>query len=80
MRGDMWDGLDAVTWRQLRHNYGRATDLPPLLRACADPDADVATRSLDELHNKVHHQGGWVCPAAAASPSCCGWPRIGRFT
>lgn len=59
--------LDRVDWSRLEHNYGDAGDLPALLRACADRDETVAAAALDEVDNKLHHQGGWVCPAAVAA-------------
>ncbi|BCJ75426.1 hypothetical protein CS0771_49700 [Catellatospora sp. IY07-71] len=61
------DELDRVPWWELRHNYGRAADVPGLLRACADPDAGRAGDAIDELLNLIYHQGGWICPAAPAA-------------
>jgi len=61
-----WDELDTVAWSELRHNYGTATDVPDLLRACADPDAGLASEAMWKLHNVIFHQGGWICPAAPA--------------
>ena len=63
----MWDGVDAIAWRLLRHNHGRATDTPGLLRACADPDAAVAAEAVDDLDYTIYHQGGWICPTAPAA-------------
>ncbi len=61
------DELDLVPWRELRHNYGDAADVPGLLLACADPDAGRAGDAIDELFNLIYHQGGWICPAAPAA-------------
>ncbi|WP_155542412.1 HEAT repeat domain-containing protein [Amycolatopsis camponoti] len=59
-----------VDWSALEHNYGDASDVPGLLRACASPDAGTASDALADLTNKLYHQGGWVCSAApAALPS-----------
>jgi HEAT repeat protein len=63
----MWDGLDEIPWGTLRHNYGTAEDIPGLLRGCASSDAAVAVQAATELDNNLHHQGGWVCPAASAA-------------
>lgn len=56
-----------VDWSALEHNYGDASDVPDLLRACASPDADTASAALGDLYNKLYHQGGWVCSAAAGA-------------
>jgi len=61
-----WDELDTVAWGELRHNYGTAADVPGLLRACADPDAELAAEAIRKLDSAVFHQGGWICPAAPA--------------
>ncbi|MEV4758570.1 hypothetical protein AB0J86_26165 [Micromonospora sp. NPDC049559] len=63
----MWDELDRVPWKRLRHNYGDAAQVPALLRRCAEDDADQAGEALDELDNLLYHQGGWICPAASAA-------------
>ncbi|MDQ1647803.1 MAG: hypothetical protein QOJ50_3987, partial [Cryptosporangiaceae bacterium] len=63
----MWPEVDQVPWVTLTHNYGDASDVPGLLRGCADPEAGVASDALADLGNVLHHQGGWVCPAATAA-------------
>jgi hypothetical protein len=63
----MWEGLDAVDWAGLKHNYGTAQDVPALLRRCAGPDARDAEEAADDLTNLLFHQGGWICPAAPAA-------------
>jgi hypothetical protein len=63
----VWDGLDEASWSGLKHNYGMAADVPPLLRLCASADVTAAARALDDLDNLIFHQGGWVCPAATAA-------------
>ncbi|MGH3249843.1 MAG: HEAT repeat domain-containing protein [Trebonia sp.] len=60
-------GLDAVSWGDLRHNYGAAGDVPGLLRECANAVPDQAASAVGNLDNLLFHQGGWVCPAAAAA-------------
>ncbi|MFD9596441.1 hypothetical protein ACFWA9_27370 [Kitasatospora sp. NPDC059973] len=66
----MWEGMDAVDWAALGHNYGSAEDVPDLLRRCAGPDPDDAVDAAFDLLNLLFHQGGWICSAApAALPS-----------
>ncbi|QNP75444.1 hypothetical protein IAG44_42620 [Streptomyces roseirectus] len=60
----MGDGVEAVDWARLKHNYGSAEDIPDLLRRCAGPESEEAA---DELLNLLFHQGGWICPAAPAA-------------
>ncbi len=63
----MWEGLNAVDWVALRHNYGAAEDVPDLLRRCAGQDPDDAADAAFELLNHLFHQGGWICSAAPAA-------------
>lgn len=63
----MWEGLEAVDWAVLKHNYGSAEDVPGLLRRCEGPDPEDAEEAADELLNLLFHQGGWICPAATAA-------------
>ncbi|MBM7168737.1 HEAT repeat domain-containing protein, partial [Streptomyces sp. G44] len=63
----MGEGLDAVDWAGLRHNYGPADDVPGLLRRCAGPDPEDADEAAFELENLLFHQGGWICSAATAA-------------
>ena len=62
----MLEGLGDVDWAGLRHNYGSAQDVPPLLLRCAAPDSEDAERAVADLDNLLVHQGGWVCSAATA--------------
>jgi HEAT repeat protein len=63
----MWEGLDAVDWAALQHNYGSAGDVPGLLRRCAGAAQQDAEDAAFELLNHLFHQGGWICPAAPAA-------------
>ncbi|MBQ1095376.1 HEAT repeat domain-containing protein [Streptomyces sp. b94] len=63
----MWEGLEAIDWAGLEHNYGSAEDVPGLLRRCAAPDQSVAQDAAFELLNLLYHQGGWICSAATAA-------------
>ncbi len=48
--------LTRTDWAELQHAYGRATDAPRTLVALLDPEQDVRTRALEDLHNVLHHQ------------------------
>ncbi|KJK56424.1 hypothetical protein [Saccharothrix sp. ST-888] len=63
----MWEGLDAVDWAALKHNYGSAEDVPVLLQRCAGPDPEDAGHAAFELLNHLFHQGGWICSAVPAT-------------
>lgn len=58
-------GLDDIDWTALEHAYGRAGDVPGLLRGIVrGPDPDQA---LSDLEGKIYHQGGMVFSAARAA-------------
>ncbi|MFF4909186.1 hypothetical protein ACFY2T_30495 [Streptomyces sp. NPDC001260] len=63
----MWEGLDAIDWAALEHNYGSAEDVPALLRRCAGPDQQDVDDAAFKLLNNLYHQGGWICSAAPAA-------------
>ncbi|WP_032767262.1 HEAT repeat domain-containing protein [Streptomyces sp. CNS654] len=63
----MWEGLEAVDWAGLEHNYGSAEDVPGLLRRCAGQSPEDAQEAAFELLNLLFHQGGWICSAAPAA-------------
>ncbi len=63
----MWEGLEAIDWAGLEHNYGSAEDVPGLLHRCAGPDPEDAGEAAFELLNLLFHQGGWICSAAPAA-------------
>ncbi|MFB7088938.1 hypothetical protein [Streptomyces sp. NPDC056296] len=46
----MWEGLEAIDWAGLEHNYGSAEDVPGLLQRCAGPDQSAAQDAAFELH------------------------------
>ncbi|GGM55870.1 HEAT repeat domain-containing protein [Dactylosporangium sucinum] len=68
LRADERLTLDDVPWRRFHHAYGPADDVPALLRGLAHPDPWRAARHLDELWNKVRHQGLSEPAAALAVP------------
>ncbi|GAT64374.1 PBS lyase [Planomonospora sphaerica] len=61
----MLGSLDEVPWDRLEHNRGTASDVPALLRALTREQE--AADALEELEDTLFHQGGWICPAAAAA-------------
>ncbi|WP_455359008.1 hypothetical protein [Streptomyces sp. SYSU K21746] len=63
----MWEGLEAVDWAGLEHNYGSAEDVPGLLQRCAGPNPEDAEEAAFELLNLLFHQGGWICSAVPAT-------------
>jgi len=49
--------LDAVAWAELRHAYGRASDVPGQIRALSDSDISIRDRAMWELYGNIFHQG-----------------------
>jgi hypothetical protein len=45
----VFTGIDEVDWASLRHAYGSAEDVPPLLRGLASADAVERETALDGL-------------------------------
>ncbi|MGW7312380.1 hypothetical protein [Streptomyces sp. NPDC054854] len=64
----MLDGIDDIDWAELEHAYGRADDVPDLLRAAGSADARVREEASDELHSSLCHQGTVYSATAAAVP------------
>lgn len=60
----MLERIDEVDWSQLNHAYGKATDVPELLRALAFGDAEARRNSLSEFFGNIWHQGT-VYPATS---------------
>ncbi|MFD5878720.1 hypothetical protein [Streptomyces yangpuensis] len=56
--------LDQVQWHDLTHAYGPAADVPELIRALYEDDADTVGEAIHELYGNIHHQGT-VYPASA---------------
>jgi len=59
--------LDSPTWGNLAHAYGRANDIPALLRVLAERAGDVAN-AWDELWGSLCHQGDTCSAAYSAVP------------
>jgi HEAT repeat protein len=64
----MLAGLDKVPWRRLIHAYGRATDIPAILRALMDPEESVRQEAQFELISRIHHQGSIYEATTAVIP------------
>src|SRR5262245_22559878 len=58
----LWDEIETVSWANLHHAYGPATDVPDLLRALMNPEA--ASRDIREAaensKRSVFDQVTWV--------------------
>jgi len=50
-------GIEEVDWASMKHAYGRADDVPGLLRGLASADPAERERALDGMYGAVHHQG-----------------------
>ncbi|MBI5545815.1 MAG: hypothetical protein HY901_18145 [Deltaproteobacteria bacterium] len=45
-----------VSWNQLKHAYGAASDVPEVLSALDSPDRDVRLRAQEDLEARIAHQ------------------------
>jgi hypothetical protein len=66
----MLEGLDDVPWRRLKHAYGRADDVPDLLRALTTRQRlkRGEESALWHLFGNIHHQGTIYEATAYAVP------------
>jgi hypothetical protein len=64
----MLETLDQVDWSQLGHAYGRATDVPEMLRALAAPDRARGEWAVEALAGSIGHQGTVYDATAPAVP------------
>src|SRR5512139_3147986 len=64
----MLDNLDKIDWASIRDAYGKASDIPSLLRAFLSPQGTVRQRALEELDNRIHHQGTLYEAAVNVAP------------
>lgn len=53
----MFTGIRKIPWRQLRHAYGDASDIPTVLRRVLSDDAGTRQRAIRYLHHSLVHQG-----------------------
>ena len=64
----MLDNLDKIDWASIRDAYGKASDIPSLLRDFLSPQGTVRQRALEELDNRIHHQGTLYEAAVYVAP------------
>src|SRR5262245_59525525 len=64
----MLEGLNDVRWPRLKDCDGKATGVPDLLRALASQDARARKQAMDELCQKILHQGTVYEATSYAAP------------
>jgi hypothetical protein len=66
----MLKGLDELPWKKWKHAYGRAEDVPALIRKLADAKGDPWEEGhpVMELCNSINHQGSTYEATAPAVP------------
>jgi hypothetical protein len=60
--------IDSVSWADLKHAYGDASDVPALLRRLGSDDAGDREGALYDLYGTIWHQGSVYSATAAAVP------------
>lgn len=53
----MFEHMESIVWDQLDHAYGRANDVPDLLRNLISKDPEVREEAFNELFSNIWHQG-----------------------
>src|SRR5689334_942328 len=53
----MLEGLDKINWSQLHHAYGKASDVPILIRKLLSQDQNERDEVLEDLFSNIWHQG-----------------------
>lgn len=53
----MLERLDDIPWAELHHAYGKASDVPDILRSLASPVAKVREKAFSLFYHSVIHQG-----------------------
>lgn len=64
----MLEGLASVRWHELSHAYGRADDVPGLIKAVASADRATRDRPWSALYGNLWHQGTIYEATAHAVP------------
>jgi hypothetical protein len=64
----MLEGLEQINWKELRHAYGSAEDVPAQIRALALNDKQIREAALTELWGNIIHQGTVYSATAYAIP------------
>ena len=52
----MLEGLDDINWSQLHHAYGKASDVPILIRQLLSNEITVVDKAIYELFGNIYHQ------------------------
>lgn len=60
--------IDRIDWRRLVHAYGRAEDVPEMLRNAVSEDADERDRGWDGIWGALNHQGDFYDSTVATIP------------
>lgn len=64
----MWDDLLRVDWERLHHAYGRARDVPKILRAMISTDEKAREEGRNSFWGTLNHQGDFYNATVAAIP------------
>ncbi len=75
----MWDDLLRVDWNRLVHAYGRARDVPKMLRDLVSADPAAREKGWGFFWNAVNHQGNFYNATVASIPflvEAAGWPEV----
>ena len=64
----MLEGLDAINWREIKHWWGTAEDIPDLIRGLASPDKAQREAAYSDLENKIAHQQELCQVSPAVAP------------
>jgi HEAT repeat protein len=64
----MWENLLRVDWARLTHAYGRARDVPKILRNMISPNKKVQSAGWYAFWGSLNHQGDFYDSTVAAIP------------
>ncbi len=64
----MWDDLLRIDWDRLHHAYGRARDVPRILREIVSHDEEVREKGWADFYSFLYHQGSVYDATVAAIP------------
>lgn len=64
----MLETLDAIEWSSLTHAYGKATDVPGVLRSLLSTDQKERRQAISMFYSTILHQRTVYSATAAAVP------------
>lgn len=67
----MLENLATVPWSELNQCYGKATDIPALIKTLASTSSAERREALQQLWSYLYHQGSVYKASAAAVPFLC---------